>query len=426
MLKKIIGTAGARVFNAFLSFVIVIVYARNLGAEGAGIIAEIVLGITIVLLISNFFGGGALVYLLPRHDNFIIFLLSYIWAIISAFVVTYFLNLFNAVPAKFIYDVLLLSIIQSFSAVNQNILLSKEKIKLYNSISVLQFSGLFAALMFFIFVLKKVEVSSYVNALYVGYSVGFVLSFVSILKYLKFKGFNDLGNIIKQLLKYGSYVQFANILQFLNYRLSYYIITSYFNKAMLGVYSVGNKLSEGTWLVGKSVSMVQYSRIANSKDKEYNKYLTLAFLKFTFVITLILVAILLLIPENVFVFVFHKEFSNIKIVISSLSVGIVAMSMSMMFSHYFSGTGRHYYNTISSGIGLIITFALGFTLIPRYNILGAGITASVSYFTSCLFQLIVFVKLTKSRFNDFLIKKTDVKLFFQEVGRILKKDDKNK
>lgn len=127
MLKKIIGTAGARVFNAFLSFVIVIVYARNLGAEGAGIIAEIVLGITIVLLISNFFGGGALVYLLPRHDNFIIFLLSYIWAIISAFVVTYFLNLFNAVPAKFIYDVLLLSIIQSFSAVNQNILLSKEK-----------------------------------------------------------------------------------------------------------------------------------------------------------------------------------------------------------------------------------------------------------------------------------------------------------
>lgn len=421
MLKKILGTAGARVFNAILSLVIVIVYARNLGTEGAGIIAEIVLGITIVQLISNFFGGGALVYLLPRHDNFIIFLLSYIWAIISSIVVTYILYFFNAFDVKFTFDVFLLSIIQAFSAINLNILLSKEKIKNYNLISVLQFFALFSTLMFFIFGLKKVEVSSYVNALYVGYSVSFILSFLSILKYIKFKGFKDLGNIIKQVLKFGSYVQFANILQFLNYRLSYYIIRSYFSKKMLGIYDVGNKLSEGMWLVGKSISMVQYSRISNSKDKEYNKFLTLTFLKLTFVITSILVLILLLIPENVFVFIFRKEFSGVKIVISSLSLGIISMAMSMMFSHYFSGTGRHYFNTISSGIGLVISVSLCFILIPKYNIIGAGISASASYFTICIFQLIVFVRITKSRFKDFLISKSDVQTLFKEVGQMLKK-----
>lgn len=419
MLKKILGTLGARLINALISLSILIIITHYLGPEGVGTLGLLILGITIILLLSNFVGGGALIYLIPRIDLLSLLIPSYLWAGFSAIIGTFILSYFNAFPDKYTYDILFLSLIQSLGSINMSILLGKEEIQRYNIITVIQMITLFISLSYFIFILHKYQVISYVYSLYAAYLITFILSFFSIKSFLKFTNFSKIGQAIKQMFKYGSYVQFASIFQLMNYRLSYYIINAYIGRAALGIYTAGNRLSEGLWLIGKSVSMVQYTRISNSKDEEYSKKLTLNLLKFTFVITFILMIIVLLLPVDVFSFVFGKEFSQIKVVMLSLSVGIIAMSVSMMFSHFFSGTGRHYHNTIGSAIGVVITFILGFTLIPRYGIIGAGITASVSYLSSTIYQLIIFVKITKVKAKDFLIKKSDYYLFKREMKTMI-------
>jgi O-antigen/teichoic acid export membrane protein len=175
--------------------------------------------------------------------------------------------------------------------------------------------------------------------------------------------------------------------------------------------------------MGKSVSMVQYSKISNTGDTEYAKTLTLRFVKFVFVVTMLMLIVLLLLPDTFFMFVFGKEFNGLSRIVQSLALGILSMSVSMIFSHFFSGTGRHYHNTISSGIGLVFTLTLGFTLIPRMGIVGAGITASASYTASVCYQFVVFLRITKTGLSHFRITREDVSFLRDELKRFLLREN---
>jgi len=400
---------------------VVIINARNLGAGGVGEITLLVLGITIILLISNVVGGGALVYLIPRFDLFTILVPAYFWSFLSAIIGAYALSFFELIPRIYTHHVLFLSLFQSLASTNLNVLLGKEKIKQFNFISVFQVVVLIGSLILFFFYLNRIEVISYIYSMYLAYFSSFLISAFAIRKFVNFEGFEKFDEAIIQIFKYGTYVQLANLLQLLNYRLGYFIIERFLGKPSLGVFSVGTQVSEGLWLFGKSVAMVQYSRISNSTDAVYARILTLRFIKFVFVLTFSLLAILILIPDSFFVLIFMKDFSGLHQIILSLSPGILAMSVSMILSHFFSGTGRHYHNTISSGIGLVLTLIFGFTLIPEFGILGAGITASISYFASAGYQLIVFMKITKTSAGNFLLSGDDISFIKNEISEIIKR-----
>jgi len=400
---------------------VVIINARNLGAGGVGEITLLVLGITIILLISNVVGGGALVYLIPRFDLFTILVPAYFWSFLTAIIGAYALSFFDLIPRIYTHHVLFLSLFQSLASTNLNVLLGKEKIKQFNFISVFQVVVLIGSLILFFFYLNRIEVISYIYSMYLAYFSSFLISAFAIRKFVNFEGFEKFDEAIIQIFKYGTYVQLANLLQLLNYRLGYFIIERFLGKPSLGVFSVGTQVSEGLWLFGKSVAMVQYSRISNSTDAVYARILTLRFIKFVFVLTFSLLAILILIPDSFFVLIFMKDFSGLHQIILSLSPGILAMSVSMILSHFFSGTGRHYHNTISSAIGLVLTLIFGFTLIPEFGILGAGITASISYFASAGYQLIVFMKITKTLAGNFLLSGDDISFIKNEISEIIKR-----
>jgi len=188
MIKKIAGTAGTRLIIAVITFIVVIINARTLGSEGVGEIALIVLGITIILLISNFVGGGALVYLIPRYKAFQIILPSYIWAVISAGLGAYVLKITGLIPAKYAFHIFLLSLIQALGAVNMNFLLGKEKIKRYNIVQLVQFAVLIVSLAVFYYLLNEKSVLFYVYSLYLAFGSALVLSFLFIRNFIKISG----------------------------------------------------------------------------------------------------------------------------------------------------------------------------------------------------------------------------------------------
>ena len=134
-----------------------------------------------------------------------------------------------------------------------------------------------------------------------------------------------------------------------------------------------------------------------------------------------MLCVLLLLPDDLFVMIFRNDFRNVGEVILSISVGILAVSISLMFSHYFSGSGKPWHNTISSGIGLAFTVILGFILIPSMGIIGAGITSSASYMAGMLYQFFVFRKMTSSPITAFVPGVRDVRKFLE-----LLKDMKNR
>jgi len=422
MFKKIVSTTASRLLIALANLAIVWIAARQLGAEGMGTISLVILGISINQMVSALVGGSALVYLVPRHPMMQLLMPAWIWAIVVSAGGSLLLGYFSLVPHDFIVDLFWISLLQSYFTINQNVLLGKEKVFQFNLMAVMQVILVLSTLLILFEGYSLYSVNSYIIALYVSFGSVFLISYAFIFKYTNYsRGWNMA--ILKETFRFGSYLQAASFMQLFNYRLSYYIIEKYFDRATLGVFSIGVQISESVWIISKSIAMVQYSRIANSTDAVYSQKLTGDFIKITTILTLAMIGILLLLPAQFFVFVFHGDFKDVTKVILSLSPGILAVAISLMLSHYFSGSGKPWHNTYSSGIGLIFTLALGFVLIPLYGLTGAGITASVAYMAGMLYQLSVFIRISPAGWRSLLFNRSDFKSLFVELKKGFVKND---
>ncbi|MCX6272056.1 MAG: polysaccharide biosynthesis C-terminal domain-containing protein [Bacteroidetes bacterium] len=420
MFKKIIGTAGSKIIIAAISLLIMFFNAHYLGATGVGTIGLIVLGITIILLVNNFIGGTTLVYLVPREDNYKLLFISYVWALVVALVFWLLMLFIQLVPDGYKHHVVILSLFCSVSNINLYILLGKEKIRQYNVLTTIQYLLQLMAMVYFFLYLKQCTVMAFIYTLYFSYLFIFLTSNMLIYRMIKRTNLSDLMNVLKRILRLGSLVQTAFVIQMMNYRLGYYIIDYFIGRSGLGMFHFANQLAEGTWIVGKSVSIVQYSKISNSSDKEYAKRLTLRLMKLTFLITLVMILVFFVIPDEVYIF-FGKDFGSTRWIIVALSVGILANGVSMMFSHYFAGLGKPQVNTVGSSIGLVFTLALGFWLIPVFGLMGAGITASVSYLSALVFQVIMFIRIARPSLKEFNFSKEDYTMIRDEIMNFLGK-----
>jgi O-antigen/teichoic acid export membrane protein len=428
MVSKIIGTVSTRIIIALVTLAIILINGWYLGAGKVGTISLIILAITLIQMLNNFVGGGALVYLLPRTDLVALFVPAYLWSVVTSLAGAFILQFFSLIPSGFFWHVVILSLVLSLASVNFMILMGQERIRVYNIISLLQMITLFVVLIFWLFVLQEREVLSYIIGLYASYIFAFTGSLAMILFHGNWGRIRGMPGVIKEIFRYGSIMQAGNILQFFNYRLSYYFIEFFMGMTSLGVYSIGVQLSESVWLVSRSVHMVQYARISNEKDQGYAARLTLSLTKVSFLVTLICFAFLYILLILVFPLIFTPEFIAVKMIMASLSIGILTFSVSIILSPYFSGIGKPKHNTIASAIGLLFTLISGWILIPRFGLLGAGLSATISYSIATLYQFIVFCTLSGVKPVDFLMKKGNFERFFSEIKVYLKahNDPENK
>jgi O-antigen/teichoic acid export membrane protein len=428
MIRKILGTITTRILVAALSLAIILVNARVLGAEKVGTISLIILAISIIQLLNGIVGGAALVYLVPRQDAIRLLIPAYLWAIITAVAGTGLLNILHLfpwgsglyiIPEGYSIHVMVLSVIFSLASVNFMVLMGQEKIRAYNTISLLQVACLFMGLMIFFVVFHRFEVEAYIRSLYIAYSFAFIAGFIWMIPSIRNKPKEKNRSILKQVFRLGSVMQLANILQFLNYRVSYYFLDFFLNRAAVGVYSVGVQLSESIWIIAKSIHMVQYTRISNEGDKQYAVRLTLNLVKVSFLATITCLILVLTLICFLFPLIFKPAFIEVFPVMLALSPGILVFSVSIILSPYFSGSGRPVHNTISSAIGLFFTLVFSLILIPVIGLRGAAWAASMAYLFATVYQLVVFVRDAKVGLSDFILRKKDVISIRDEVKAFL-------
>jgi O-antigen/teichoic acid export membrane protein len=425
MFKKIMGTIGTRAVTAILAFTTWTLNAHILGPEMLGTISLIIFSVAIIQLFTNFLAGAALIYLTPRTGIYRLFIPAYVWTffvtIISA-VVMLVLGLWfpvvELIPVGYFKPVLFLAFVMSFSSVNYMLLLGLEKVNSFNLITLLQSVILFLILLFFLFGIRLHDVMAYYWAILISYFLTYFLSLVLLFPSFKKVPLTNMKVLVKEILRFGTYSQFANLFQTMNYRLSLKFVDFYTGRAAVGVLSLGMQLAEGLWLISRSLGTVQYSRLSNEMNYDYSVRLTLTFAKISWVVTAVAMGIVLAIPKFVYTMIFSARFGDVKLVIASLAFGIVALSVSMIFSGFFSSLNKPYHNTIASGIGMVFTIILGLLLIPKYGIVGAGISATISYTCLTIYQFIIFSRMTKLTARDFLLTKKEINLLMGEIKKL--------
>lgn len=384
-----------RAASAIINLLIAIIISRYLGAEGKGEQGILIATISFVLLFDNIVGGATVVYLTPRLKLKSILIVSYAWSLLVSLFAFLILYLFNFVPHQYLMSVAILSGISSMTSINSSILIGKEEIWKSNILSLfIPLVTIGVVLILFLF-LGKVEIESYVLALYVSYLVAFLLSLYFLTIWLD-KGdtisLPELTSSFVSMLKFGSQNQLAHVFQLMNFRLSYYFLESFWGSSEVGIYSNGVSLIESIWMISGSITLYQYSRIVNTTDSKYAIEITETLTRFAMLIALLVIIPIVLLPSGFYTWIFGPDFKDLNKVIILLAPGVWVFNYSLIIGHYFSGTGRYYINSIASGVGFVIIIPAILILVPSYHYVGAAISASLSYVCTSLVVLWYFKK----------------------------------
>lgn len=410
MLKKTLGTFGAKLIGAILNFFIIILLSQSLGPEGKGEASLILTSIAMVLIVGNLVGGAPLVYLTPRKSIFQLIQIAYSWIVIIAILCYFLVFNFNlGIEPSWAKHIALLSLIEGLTAVNLAILIGKEKISWNNFTSILKSLFLFGFLIYGFQIAQINDLSTYLNGLYVSFSFGLLLSSYFAFQFIEFKTPDKLGELFKTLFKNGLLNQTSYILQFLSFRISYYIISTKLGDSELGIYSNAISIAESIWLISRSIALVQFSRIVNSDNLESNQKLTIQLFKFTFILTLFALIPLNLLPASFYELLFGEEFSSIKPIILFVSPGILAFNLFLIFGHYFSGIEKFKALTFVSLIGFIITLLTTLYLVELSGTKGVALATSISLIATTIFLGYKFKVSTHTPWRNFLIDQKDFK-----------------
>lgn len=432
MIKKIFGTFGTRLLNAIVGFVTLWFGTNFLGKEAWGIGATVLVDVSLLLIAVELLSGSGLIYFTPRKPFSVIYKLSHIWIFIIVgiiciiFYALYSLcpNIYHGfVPEGYGIHIIIMVLLYSFNNFNMNVLLGKERVGTQNLLFIIQFMTQMISMITYIFIFDIRNADAFVYSLITGYVMVNIFGFISILRYFKKSDTKSekvsLISTAKEMLQFGSMIQLSTLVTMINRRISYIVIKNVFGDGEVGVYTSGTQVSEATKLIGHSIALVQFSTISNMDDDKKAAAITVTFLKLACVLTAISMFAICLIPKSVFVWIFSDEFAGIKDVLLTLSPGMVFLSVDMVFSHYFSGINKPKYNLYGTLVGLAITIPSISILIPMYGIVGAGISVSLTYFGTILYQWIIFKKINGTRtkeliptLNDFKTLVTSVKAQF--------------
>jgi O-antigen/teichoic acid export membrane protein len=202
------------------------------------------------------------------------------------------------------------------------------------------------------------------------------------------------NSVVRSTLSFGLKGHIGNMLQFFNYRLDLFILNGFLGAANVGIYTVSVKLAELLWYLPNAVAFVIFPKAAASKPEEMNVFTPRVF-RITLVLTALAGIGIALLGRPAIILVFSSMFAAAYIPMLVLLPGVVLLGGAKVLTNEIAGRGYPHYNSVNSGLALIITVVLDLLLIPRYGIVGAALASSIAY--TLIFLTAVGFYLTVSR-----------------------------
>lgn len=395
-LRKIATTFVSKFIAAFFNLLLLYLTIKYMGATQRGYITLLILNLSFVMLAAEWVAGPVLVYFFAHHNTSRLLKIAYLWILLVCVLSLIILSFFSFQFSIFAFIVL--CFFQCAISLNNQLLIGFGKISNQNLIQIIQpfFTLIFT--LFFIYL-------GYCNVNYflISFLTSSIVTFIIQQFFVKFFQFKNQSADVTtfEVVKKGSYTTASNIAHLITNRVSYFYINSLLGAAALGVYSAAISLSEAVLMAASSAGVVHYSNITNSKDVNQNQSQTILFAKYSLAITFFVFIIIYFIPNHFFTELLGKDFTEVKQFILIFLPGIIALSITHIFTHYFSGIGNFrtpFFASLFSCI-LVGTFA-------KYSLLQfkqSGLLMLTSI--GLVFQAIILITVFKLERNKYLQKK---------------------
>jgi O-antigen/teichoic acid export membrane protein len=227
---------------------------------------------------------------------------------------------------------------------------------------------------------------------------------------------------LKQAFRFALPSYLATLVQFLNYRVDVFFVSSILGNRELGLYQLAVFLSQSLSLVPGAAQSVLFPTFAAAQTDPHNNALKLAQAnRLIFLLSLVSGLLLIGFASWGIEWIFGESFRGSVAALYWLVPGTVAFSTTTVVAGYFAGMGRPNLNMFVSIISLAVTIPLDILLIPRWGIVGAAIASTASYTMSSIISATLFSRLTGVSTRDLMIlKRDDLPLIRAIVDRILR------
>ncbi len=419
MLRRVVHNFASRLATALLSFGVVWLTARYLGATGRGAISLFVTDCAAILLFIGLLGGSSLIYLAPRRNLWHLLLPAYGWAAVVCALGTATVGLLRQPEPLYLLHLGALSLLQALFSINTALLLGRRREGTYNLLMLVQVALLAGGLLAAFWAGGQwVAVETYYYAAYLAFGLPLLLSLGPLLRLPdpRRRLGRRLRATVRELARHSRGAHFSNILAFANYRLGYYFVAYFADARAVGVLSVGVALMEAIWLIPRSAALIQYVDLVNAPATTGGlPESALRVGRLALLGTATAVLVLVAVPPTLLTALFGREFGPAQTVMQLLAPGAIIMAVQMLISSYFSGRAQYRRNNAASLVGLVATVGGGLLLIPQLGIRGAALASTLSYAASTAFLLWHFRRTTGLGPTAFLVRPADLVYLWQLV-----------
>lgn len=201
---------------------------------------------------------------------------------------------------------------------------------------------------------------------------------------------------------YSFVVLITNVIQFLAYRIDYWLIDYYKGTQQLGYYSLAVRLGQMLWFLPLLMAGILFPRIAGSAgEEEEAKWLSLVRISNTvFFFGAVIAAV---VSAPVIPLLAGEKFDESVLPFICLLPGLLFFCFNIIFAAWFAGKGMLKINLYGSSLCLILVLILDLLLIPKFGIKGAAIASSIAYAAAGIHHLCWFAYYKKESLLSLIV-----------------------
>jgi len=223
---------------------------------------------------------------------------------------------------------------------------------------------------------------------------------------------------LRPLLRFGLIGYLGSLTSFVNYRFDVLIVNLFAGARQVGLYSVGTGLAEIVWYVANAAGIVLAPRVASEEPAEADR-LTEAVCRVVAFLAVVAAGVLAVSAPIVVVLFFGRAFAESVWAVWLLLPGIVTFSVARVMSMYLLGRNQLRIDLLASFVGLVVTLALDFLLIPHFGFRGAAVASSIAYTIAMVVDLAWVTRTSTMSLPALLfIRVSDVRTLFRRANEI--------
>jgi O-antigen/teichoic acid export membrane protein len=203
-------------------------------------------------------------------------------------------------------------------------------------------------------------------------------------------------------LSISSVVMITNFVQFLAYRVDFWLLKKYYSAYEVGLYAQANKFANLTWIIPNIFAMLLVPKFSEFSKTEMPGIFKMAFYSNFFISCATLTFSWLL-----YTYVLNEHYSEGLTSFYIMLPGYFFWALVIYFGAYFSWAGRFKINLVCSVFCFLVIFIFDLILIPRFSINGAALANSFAYLLTLVLYIVLYLKNTTNTLSFTLPRKQD-------------------